>query len=104
MVTFKLNVELFIVAVDLFVFTAFKECFSEEKHMKDSSHGEHIAGGLDVLWFSEFDDLWCHVARRPTAEEEVLVDICASRQSEIDDNWLQRPSPQHYVLRLDISM
>jgi hypothetical protein len=49
MVTFKLNVELFIVAVDLFIFTAFKECLSEEKHMKDSSHGEHIASGLDVL-------------------------------------------------------
>lgn len=49
MVTFKLNVELFIVAVDLFIFTAFKECLSEEKHMKYSSHGEHIASGLDVL-------------------------------------------------------
>jgi hypothetical protein len=49
MVTFKLNVKLFIVAVDLFVFTALKECLSEEKHMKDSSHGEHITSGLNVL-------------------------------------------------------
>lgn len=79
MVTFKLNVELFIVAVDLLVFTALKECLSDEKHMKDSSHGEHIASGLDVLWFSELDDLRRYVARRPTTEEEVLVDICASR-------------------------
>ena len=49
MVTFKLNVKLFIVAVDLLIFTALKECLSEEKHMKDSSHGKHIAGGLNVL-------------------------------------------------------
>lgn len=79
MVAFELYIKLFVVAIDLLVFTALKERLSGQQDMEDSAHREDVAGGLDVLGLGEPNDLGCHIARSSTAKEEILFDIRPGR-------------------------
>lgn len=72
--------------------------------MEDSPKRKHIAYGLDMLELSQFEDLRGHVAWGSASEEEILIQVSKSRQPEVYNNRLQRISPQHDVLRLQIPM
>lgn len=67
--------------------------------MEDSSEGEDVTDGLNMFRLGQFYDLRCYISRSAASEEEILFDISICCESEIHDDWLERFSSQHDVLR-----
>ena len=74
--------------------------------MKYDSSREHITLGLDVPGFSQGDDFGSHVARGPTAEEEIAGQVRVGGKAKIHNHRVESAisGPQHDVLGLKIAV
>lgn len=103
-ISIKRKIALSVVPAYFFILAACEQGLPAEEQMEDSPKRKHIAYGLDMLELGQFEDLRGHVAWGSASEEEILIHVGKSRQPEVYNNRLQRISPQHDVLRLQIPM
>lgn len=66
---------LFILLIDLVVFSAFEKSFASQKNVENNSRRKDIALGLNMLIFIQLDDLRGYVTRSPASVEQVFVNV-----------------------------
>lgn len=73
--------------------------------MEDGSRREDVADWAHLLPFDQSRDLGRDIPRCSASIEDVVLRLDEGRESEIDDDWIQRVLPsQHDVLGLEIPM
>lgn len=88
MVSFQFEAELSIALVHFLILCPCEHCLPAQKEVEDHSKRENIALWLDVLGLIESNDLWRDIAWSSAPEEQVLINICISCESEVDDDRL----------------
>ena len=102
--TVQANIELFVVSVDLFVFSPLEQRLAHQKDVEDRTQRENIAARLNVLRLRKLDYLRSDIPRGSTPEEKVLLEIDVTGKTEIHDNWLESTATQHDILRFEVTM
>ena len=101
----EIEIHVFVVFVNLVVFCALKQWFFHQKNVENDSCWEYVTLGLNMDVFGQWDDLRSNISRGSTSVKQVLVDICMSGQTKIDNYWVHWILiSEHYIFWLQISV